>query len=392
MASDKTNGLVIDCNSHVYEPEAIWDRYVPQEYRVPVRTAFWHCVDAATGLITVVLNGRSARPMTQSRIIRQAIWRPGMSLDDIGALDPNKPHPINPGAQDPDARVKDMDRMGIRHAVVFPTLFLEYLPVVENPDMARVLASAYNDWVADFCGTHRDRLIPAAILPMQDVGLAIKEVRRAAANNFKAVVIRPSFFEGRFLNHPYYNELWKELDRANLAVFLHPSSGSTNPEWTSEGSYVDRIAANLRIGHYISESIAPMMDNSLLMVAFCFYGHLEEYPKLRIAFTNSGASWVPLALEKAETRLALNRIPDVSLEPEHVWEERGTSMAVFHAWESSVMRQYEDFAKFAAFGSGYPFHDTATPAEARANIEKYSVPAEAAARLMGANAARFLNL
>ncbi len=392
MASQKTDRLVIDCNSHVYEPQTIWDEYVPPEYRVAVRTAFWHCVDAESGLITAVVNGRSAKPMTQSRIIRQAIWRPGMSLDDIGALDPDQPHPINPGAQDPDARVKDMDALGIGHAVVFPTLFLEYLPVVENPDLARVLASAYNDWIADFCGVHPDRLIAAAILPMQDAALALKEVRRAAARKFRAVVIRPSFFEGRFLNHPCYNELWKEIDRLNLAVFVHPSSGSANPEWTSEGSYVDRIAANLKIGHYIGESIAPMMDNSLLMVAFCFYGHLEEYPNLRIAFTNSGASWVPLALEKAETRLALNRIPDVSLEPEHVWEERGTSMAVFDAWESSVMRQYEEFSKYAAFGSGYPSHDTGTPAEARANMEKYGVPAQAARRLMSANAARFLRL
>ncbi len=392
MATKQQDGLVIDCNSHVYEPETIWDRYVPQEYRVPVRSAFWHSVDAESGLITVVVNGKSGKPMTQSRIIRQAIWRPGMSLDDIGSLDPNQPHPINPGAQDPDARIKDMDAIGIRHAVVFPTLFLEYLPVVENPDMARVLAAAYNDWIWDFCNVHPDRLIPAAILPMQDVALAMKEARRAAAKKFKAVVIRPSFYEGRFLNHQYYNELWKEFDRLNLAVFLHPSSGSTNPEWTSEGSYVDRIASNLKIGHYIAESIAPMMDNSLLLVAFCFYAHLEEYPKLRIAFTNSGASWVPLALEKAETRLALNRIPDVSLEPEHVWEDRGTSLAVFHAWESSVLRQHEHFSKYAAFGSSYPFHDTATPGEARENIQKYGVPADAAARLMSGNAARFLGL
>ena len=41
---------------------------------------------------------------------------------------------------------------------------------------------------------------------------------------------------------------------------------------------------------------------------------------------------------------------------------------------------------------GYPFHDTATPGEARENIQKYGVPADAAARLMSGNAARFLGL
>ena len=35
-------------------------------------------------------------------------------------------HETNPGASDPAARLADMDVLGIDHAVVYPTLFLEY--------------------------------------------------------------------------------------------------------------------------------------------------------------------------------------------------------------------------------------------------------------------------
>ena len=37
----------------------------------------------------------------------------------------------------------DMDTMGVDQAVVFPTLFNEYLPLVDNPQAARALAQGY---------------------------------------------------------------------------------------------------------------------------------------------------------------------------------------------------------------------------------------------------------
>lgn len=164
-------------------------------------------------------------------------------------------------------------------------------------------------------------------------------------------------------------------------------------EWTSEGSYVDRVAANLKIGHYVAEGVAPTMDGAMALVAFCFYGHMEVYPKLKIGFANAGASWVPLALEKAATRLALSAtVRDVSLEPEHVWVDRRCSLAVFHAWESTVARLHDEFGKYAAFGSRYPFHDTATPQEALENFHKYGVPGDVSAKMMSGKAARFLGL
>lgn len=62
------------------------------------------------------------------------------------------------------------------------------------------------------------------------------------------------------------------------------------------------------------------MDNGLLLTTFCFFGHPERFPQLKIAFLHSGASWLPLVLEKAETYLWLmSSTHDVSLEPEEVF-------------------------------------------------------------------------
>jgi predicted TIM-barrel fold metal-dependent hydrolase len=387
-----TNGYrVFDCDSHVFEPGAVWEEYLEAAYRVPGRSAFWHQIDEF-GVQTVILNGKPAKPMNRSKIVRQAIWRPGMTPEQIGELDPKRFHALNPGAEDSEARLRDMDAMGIEGALLFPTLFAEYFPVVENPDVAHALARAYNDWVYDFCQAAPDRLFPAAVLPLQNLTFAVAEARRNAARGFRAAAVRPSFSDGRFLNHPYYDPLWQTLEGLGVAVFIAPSPGSTNPEWTSVGSWVDRVAGNLRIGHYVAEAIAPMVDNAVALSAFILYGHMERYPTLKIGYAGSGASWVTVPLERAESRLVLQEnIHDVHMEPEHVFFNR-PSLVTFDASDSAVGRQYPQFAEIAAWGSQYPRHDASTPEEALRGFERKGVPGEIVARMMGGNARGFLGL
>jgi uncharacterized protein len=140
---DRNGFTVVDGDSHVFEPAEIWEQYLEPEYRVAARSSFYFN-QKDEGLCTVILNGSAAPPLDRSRLNRHAIWRPGMTPDEIGALDLRKPHPINPGAQQPAARLRDMDTIGVDKAVLFPTLFAEYFPAVNNPDVAFALSRAYN--------------------------------------------------------------------------------------------------------------------------------------------------------------------------------------------------------------------------------------------------------
>jgi predicted TIM-barrel fold metal-dependent hydrolase len=382
---------VIDVDSHVLEPGEIWEKYLDRDYRVVARSAFSHEVDAH-GLATTILNGRRARALKRSGLNRQACWRPGMTPEQIGALDSDVEHPITPGAQDPAARLRDMDAMGIDRAVLFPTLFAEHFPMIENPDAAWALARAYNDWIVDFVQADPRRLVPVAVLPLQAPSFAVRELERVAKRGVKAAFVRPSFFEGRFPNHPMYDAVWKRLEELDVAACVHPSPGSTNAEWSCAGPFVERVAANLKIGHNIAEAVAPFMDTSTFLTALAFYGHMEIYPKLRLTFVHAGAAWVPLALEKAETYLWLfSGIRDVSLEPEHVFFAR-PSLVTFDSWESPVARMPDVYEHVAAWGSRYPNHDTGTLEEARATLARYAVPAPTVEKYLGGNAMRHFGL
>src|SRR5204862_4881806 len=171
----------------------------------------------AHGIETTILNGRRARPLSRNGINRQACWRPGLTPEQIGALDPDVEQPMTAGAQDPVARLRDMDAMGVERALLFPTLFAEHFPLVENPDAAWALARAYNDWLLEFAGADRRRLVPVALLPMQEPSFAVRELERAAARGFKAAFVRPVFFEGRFPNHPSSHAVWKRLEELDVA-------------------------------------------------------------------------------------------------------------------------------------------------------------------------------
>jgi predicted TIM-barrel fold metal-dependent hydrolase len=386
------NGFpIIDCDTHILEPTLLWEHYLEPEFRVVARSAFWHEVDAH-GLAVTLVNGLPARPLSPGAINRQAIWRPGSTPEAIGGLDAHARHPINPGAFEAAARLADMDALGVHCHVLFPTLFAEYFPIIHNPDAAAALARAYNDWIYDFAQADPQRLIPVGVLPLQEVSFGLRELARIAERGFRAVFVRPAFNHNRYPSHPAYTPLWKDIAARDLTLCIHPSPGSTNPEWTSLGTFVERVAANLRIGHTIAESVAPTMDNATMLTALCFYGHMEEYPNLRLAFLHGGASWVPLTLEKAETYLwLLSAIQDVSLEPEDVFFSR-PSLVSFDSWESSVPRMPDVYGDVAAWGSRYPHHDASEPREALALLDKYGVDQDVRLKLMGGNAARIFGL
>src|SRR5439155_434316 len=77
------------------------------------------------------------------------------------------------------------------------------------------------------------RLLPVAILPLQSASFAVAEAERVARRGCKAAFIRPSFLQGRFPSHPPYQPVWKALEQLELAACIHPSAGSTNPEWSA---------------------------------------------------------------------------------------------------------------------------------------------------------------
>jgi predicted TIM-barrel fold metal-dependent hydrolase len=228
---------IFDCDSHIVEPPAIWDEYVPSGVRAWVKTQFHFHTDTDVLLI----NGRAV-PASRERANAAEVGWPGWKKKEVGVLTPGTEawkakFGRLAGCRDPRARLADMDALGVDQVMLFPSWFVR-LPLVRDPVAARILATAYNDWVDDYASADRRRLFPCAMLPIQSVEDSIAELRRVARKGFKAAAVRPCFCNGRYPTLPEFDPLWREFEALDVVLAMHtfPSREALTPEWA------DRIA------------------------------------------------------------------------------------------------------------------------------------------------------
>jgi predicted TIM-barrel fold metal-dependent hydrolase len=381
---------VVDFDSHVVEPQEIWLEHLDPEYRTLARSTFWHEEDES-GSLTVV-NGRVVDERPNGWLPRAAAWRPGLGEQDIAAIDYRNKPTVNPGASDARSRLSDLDAMGIDRQVLLPTLFGEYFPLVQNPDIAWALARAYNDWVRDFAAMAPDRLIPAAVLPIQAVTYAVRELKRVVKAGFRVVVLRPAFFEGKYITAPAYDALWEAIEEAGVVAAIHAYPGSNNPEFTSHGPYIDRVAAkavHAPVGFPLAEVIAPWMDNATFLAAQFYSVFFGRFPRARVVMLHSGASWLPFMLQRTEGYLMIGGLPS---DTEEIYHGHGVAMVGCSADERMLHLMPERFKRVAVWESHYPNHDTMPPNLAQETLRGAGIDDETIALICGENGSRLLEV
>ncbi len=78
---------VFDSDSHVVETPELWSKYLDPEFRTLGKFALWREEGKLGSYLKV--NGKVFRDTMNSNIPRHAIWRPGMTWDKVGELDPD---------------------------------------------------------------------------------------------------------------------------------------------------------------------------------------------------------------------------------------------------------------------------------------------------------------
>ena len=409
---------VFDGDSHVVEPPELWERYIEPDYRTLGKFALWREEGKRGSYLKV--NGRIFRDTMNSNIPRHAIWRPGMTWDQVGALDPRQRHAMTRGASDPQARLEDMDEMGVDQAFLYPTWFAEGFHLAEDPDVAYALARAYNDWIADFCKAAPNRLFAAAMVPLQNMDYTVEELRRIRGIPcFRGAFIRPMFVEGHYFTHPYYDPLWAELESLGLIAAVHPTAGLWNPEWTSHGPFAEKVkgrlnlhamvavdgggpfagggtmnnfvfAASPPLGHPIAPILAPWLDNHMFVASTLIaFTVMQRYPKMKVVVAHGKGSWMEEVLEKMEASartIPLLHYYPVRTDTEEMWKE-GHVMLGFDSEERLIQKLPQDFAEKVVWGSRYPHHDTTSAWDAIDALARARVDEPTIARMLGANAA-----
>ena len=166
---------LVSINDHVVEPPDVWTSRMPASIR-----------DAAPQVVRDdagerwVIGSESLSVPSLSVLAADGVTRPAPRVADM-----------LPAVFDPHARLAAMDDDDVLahallpHVIGFAGERLRFLGDLRAWEAAVV---AYNDFLVDsFCAVAPDRLLAVAMLPLGDVGAAVREVERVAALGARAV-------------------------------------------------------------------------------------------------------------------------------------------------------------------------------------------------------------
>jgi aminocarboxymuconate-semialdehyde decarboxylase len=171
---------------------------------------------------------------------------------------------------DPARRLEDMDRMGVERQVVTPSP-TQYYYWVDRESSAAIVAMQ-NEAVAKLCSANPERFIGMGTISLQFPDLACRQLHELVRLGLRGIQVSTQVVN-RELADPAHEEVWSEVERLNLAVFIHPLG-------TTLGA---RVAP-----YYLSNIIGQPIETTIALSHIIFSGLLERHPDLRICAAHGG--------------------------------------------------------------------------------------------------------
>jgi predicted TIM-barrel fold metal-dependent hydrolase len=290
-----------------------------------------------------------------------------------------------------------MDRDQIDVAVIYPTDELP-LTVTHDAGFAAARAHAYNDWLYDYCEVCPPRLKGIGLVALQDVEGAIEEMHRAVTTlNMVGIQIGCTVREDTLLSDPRLTPFWAEAERLNVPIAVH---GPALPSLFRSYFDINRPDHMLEASH-MAHTFAQMLACSNIITS----GVLERFSRLKIAFLEAGAGWVPYWMHRMDeyNEVAPDRWAHISAKPSEYIKggrvffscEPGDAfipLFLEHVGEDAMLFA-SDYLHFDALFVGEPGHDGHPyPGTVATLLGRKDVPDSAKRKMLLDNSLRFYAL
>ncbi|MEO8506234.1 MAG: amidohydrolase family protein [Betaproteobacteria bacterium] len=192
-------------------------------------------------------------------------------------------------------RLAAMDRLGIDHQLLSPNP-LSYF-YAQPAAAALAFCRAQNDAMARTVRKHPQRFSGLAQLPMQDVGAAVSELRRAVGELGLRGAYIGSDFAGTDLAARTLDPVWCALEALDVPVVVHPAPADVERgAGDQHGSRKWDLDLVIGFAHDETASVAHLL----------FGGVLDRHPRLRVHIPHAGGT-APFLKGRLQT--ALRRRP-----------------------------------------------------------------------------------
>ena len=364
---------VISSDSHVVEPPDIW---VKRMDRVRFGGRIPHMVNTGDIDAWIVDNKETGGV--------GAIAQAGLRFDRPEEIVlKGSFNDVRPGGYIPSEHVKDMDIDGVYGGLVYPSIGLALFRDVEDPELARGIFGAYNDWLAEFCNAYPDRLKGAAmILVDEDVDLAMEEMQRVADLGIHSVMISSYPRADRTYDNAIYEPFWAMAEENDVTLNLHVTTNRPKADPIARGISTVSTASYVQHDYWVRMSLCHII----------FSGVLERHPRLKLAEVEHELGWLPYFIgridiayrEKQESlgyRFKNNAMPSDFMRSN-----------VYHSFQEDalgIQMRHVIGVENLMWGSDYPHSESTFPKslEILDSILE-GVPEDEKAMIVGENAAR----
>ena len=268
---------VISSDSHVVEPQDLWTSRMPSRFgdRAPhivsLEDADWWFCDG--------------RKVMSLGIGSQA----GLRFEAPEKLrNERRYEEVRPGAYIPDEHVKDNDADGVDVSVIYPSIGFIMYGRVPDSELLTACFAAYNDWVGEFCNAYPERLKGIAMLNVDEVQVAVKELERCANLGFTGAMIPAYPPEEKRYYLPEYEPLWAAAQDLEMPISLHVVTNRPSSEVFKEMDPTPSFLCNVE--HWVRMSLGDMILS----------GVFENHPKLQVGSVENELSWAPNFLDRMD--------------------------------------------------------------------------------------------
>jgi aminocarboxymuconate-semialdehyde decarboxylase len=178
---------------------------------------------------------------------------------------------IGPKLNGVDQRIADMDALGVDVQAISPSPGQYYY--FAPPELGREAARIVNDGIAASVAKHPDRLVGMGSVPLQNVEMAIAEMRRCATELDLRGIEISSNVNGRELAEDEFRPFFAAAEDLGLLVFMHPL-GFTHGQRMSH--------------HYLNNIIGNPIESTIALSHLIFGGVLDAYPGLKLCVAHGG--------------------------------------------------------------------------------------------------------
>lgn len=345
-------------------------------------TAFHEDYDQAVAAFRASMVGTASVEANQ-RWRRQANLAP----DPTVSMVTDRAHAAwgRPGHGDPNARLADMDTDHVDASVTYCEVSaFRYLYLVEHG--REEATRAFNDALGEFASADPDRLIVSYQIPIHDVGAAVREVRRAAAEGCKSLQLPvfpaelglPDYWED------CYHPLFAAISDAGLPICCHIGLNTALDDLARRDPTPQKGIFVPCVGLSTAEALGMWIMG----------GVFARFPDLNVVFVEPGLGWVAWWLYLVDDLAARQgyQFPAISRPPSEYFREH---VYLTFVDEPGALHHARDRlgVEHIMWSSDYP-HPVSSWPRSQATVDAMFADADAEERalVVAGNAARVWHL